>query len=422
MSPGLTPILLALILCLGAASAFFSAAETALFSLRGAQIEAVRASRPRDGALIAEFLARPRRLLGMLVVADVLVTLPLCLLCLLLFEKQIPALFARELPRWAAAPILFAIVIGACDLFPKLLALKRPEPIARQAVAVLRWLSPVLVPVGDALERTGEWLADWLTPHRWKAGAPLTPEELESLAELAGEAGTLRGAEGAIVGELIKLGNKTAKDCMTPRVDAFALSDDLTNAGGEAKLREGRHRFVPVYGDTPDDILGVLDARSFLLTSPGEHYVESLLPPSYVPETMAAVQLLRSFLTHRQGMAVVVDEYGGYEGIVTPADLIEEILGDAMPGGAGGPSIENQPDGSLVASGQARLDDLAERLGVPLETVGLDTLGGLIINRLGYIPKAGTTLDLAGGLRLTIQRATRRRVESVLIERGGAPG
>ena len=288
MLPGLTPILLLLILCLGAASAFFSAAETALFALRGPQIEAVKASRPRDGALIAEFLARPRRLLGMLIVADVLVTLPLCLLCLLLFEKQIPALFARELPRWAAAPILFAIVIGACDLFPKLLALKRPERIARQAVGVLRWLSPVLVPLGDALEWIGERLADLLTPRRWKSGVPLTPEELESLAELAGEAGTLRGAEGPIIGELIRLGNKTAKDCMTPRVDAFALPDDLTNDVAETRLREGRHRFIPVYGDTPDDILGVLDAREFLLNAPGEHYVERLLPPSFVPNYCAA--------------------------------------------------------------------------------------------------------------------------------------
>ncbi len=93
MSSGLTLFLLASIACLGVASAFFSAAETALFSLRGPQIEAVKASRPRDGALIAEFLARPRRLLGMLLVADVLVTLPLCLLCLLLFAGQIPAVF-----------------------------------------------------------------------------------------------------------------------------------------------------------------------------------------------------------------------------------------------------------------------------------------------------------------------------------------
>jgi putative hemolysin len=308
MSSGLTLFLLASIVCLGVASAFFSAAETALFSLRGPQIEAVKASRPRDGALIAEFLARPRRLLGMLLVADVLVTLPLCLLCLLLFEGQVPAVFSRELPRWAAAPVLFAIVIGACDLIPKLLALKRPEPIARQAVGVLRWLSPALVPVGDALVRVVEWLADLLTPRRWSGANQATAEELEMLAELASEAGTLRGSEGPIIGELIKLGEKTAKDCMTPRVDAFALPDDLTGDEVATRLRSGRHRFVPVYAETPDDILGVLDARAFLLNPNGADYLERLLPPSFVPETMAAIQLLRSFLTHRQGMAVVVDE------------------------------------------------------------------------------------------------------------------
>ena len=239
------------------------------------------------------------------------------------------------------------------------------------------------------------------------------------MAELASEAGTLRGSEGPIIGELIKLGQKTAKDCMTPRVDAFALPDDLSAAEVESRLHAGRHRFVPVYADTPDDILGVLDARAFLLHPDAEDYLERLLPPSFVPETMAAIQLLQSFLTHRQGMAIVVDEYGGYEGIVTPADLMEEVIGDAMPGGSEGPTVEHRSDGSLVASGRARLDDLAEFLGIPLETDGLDTLGGLVINRLGYIPKAGATLDLSDGLRLTIQRATRRRVESILIEKRG---
>ncbi len=420
MPPTLLALLLILaLLGLGAASAFFSAAETALFALRGPQIDTLRRARRDDQELIAGFLARPRRLLAVLLVGDTLANLPLCLLCLLLLGEQAPRWLHADVPRWAAAPVLFAVVVGVCDLVPKLLALKRPEPFAAFAVGVLRRLRPVLVPVGEAVDRWGERLADLITPRPWRDGTPLTAEELETLAELACESGTLRGAEGLIVSELLKIGDKTAKDCMTPRVDAFALPDDLSEAEAAARIRHAGRRLVLVYGDTPDDVLGVLDAMEFLSPSSAPaagNYVERLLPPSFVPETMSALSLLRAFLTRRQSLAVVVDEYGNYEGIVTATDMIEEILGEALPGGEEEPQVEENADGSLLVGGQARLDELGERLGVPLEREGLDTLGGLIANQLGHVPRAGASLALPGGWRAVVRRSTRRRVELVLLE------
>src|SRR5262249_8151328 len=155
-------------------------------------------------------------------------------------------------------------------------------------------------------------------------------DELETLVELSTEEGALHETESEMISEIIKLGGKTAKDCMTPRVDAFTLPDDLTNEEAIPKLRQRRYRWVPGYGATPDEILGMLDVGAFLL-DPSLHYTERLLPPSFVPETMKAIDLLRSFLTHPQAMAIVVDEHGGTEGIVTLADIVEEIISDAVP-------------------------------------------------------------------------------------------
>src|SRR5207245_2470671 len=147
--------------------------------------------------------------------------------------------------------------------------------------------------------------------------------ELETLVEIGEEEGALHETEGEMIQEIIKLGDKTAKDCMTPRVDTFALPDDLANDEAIAQLKEKRHRRVPVYAETPDQILGIIDVKTFLL-NPSDHYTEMLLAPSYVPETMRALDLLKLFLTHAQGLAIVVDEFGGTEGIITLSDIVEE--------------------------------------------------------------------------------------------------
>ena len=127
-------------------------------------------------------------------------------------------------------------------------------------------------------------------------------------------------------------------------------------------FKQRRHRRVPVYAETPDQIVGIVDVKQFLL-DPSRHYTETLIPPSFVPETMPAMELLRGFLSHPQGLAIVVDEFGGTEGIVTLADIIEEIMSDAAPLGDAELYIEPLEDGRFLVSGNARLDDLTEHLG-----------------------------------------------------------
>ena len=110
---------------------------------------------------------------------------------------------------------------------------------------------------------------------------------------------------------------------------------------------------------------------------------------------MRALDLLRGFLSRPQGLAILVDEYGGTEGIVTLADIVEEIVGDALPSGEEDLYIEALDDDRLLVSGHARLDDISEHDGFALEAEGLDTISGLIFNRLGYLPKAGTSCSAA---------------------------
>ena len=131
---------------------------------------------------------------------------------------------------------------------------------------------------------------------------------------------------------------------------------------------------------------------------------------------MKALNLLRGFLSHPQGLAIVVDEFGGTEGIVTLSDITEEIISDAVPLGDAGLYIEPLEDGRFLVNGNARLDDLSEHLGFELEAEGIDTIGGFVFNRLGYLPPSGTRFEMPR-LAFTIRRTGRKRIEEILLEK-----
>ena len=413
---GMTPLGLALLLAgialLIVCSALFSGLETALFSLKPHQLRRLDEHHPSLAQFIQVLRNNPRRVLSVLLLADTFVNVPLVVLCLFfLWEGPL----AGRVPQWIATTVIFAIVVLVCDLIPKLLALSAPYRLSTLGVFTLKHLMPLLDRVGTALEAVSTSVIDFLTPSHLRTRARITDEELETLVEMGEEEGSLHEAEGEMIQEIIKLGDKTAKDCMTPRVDTFSLPDDLTNEEAIARIKERRHRRAPVYAETPDQILGIIDVKTFLL-DPSLHYTEVMVPPSFVPETMRAMDLLRSFLSHPQRLAIVVDEFGGTEGIITLSDIVEEIMSDAAPLGDADLYIEPLENGKFLVSGNARLDDLSEHLGFELEAEGIDTIGGLVFNRLGYLPPSGTQVEIPR-LTITIRRAGRKRIEEMLLEK-----
>ena len=413
----MTPVALGIVLVATAAlifvSALFSGLETALFSLRPHQLRRLEQNHPALVNFVQLFRDKPRRVLNVLLLGDGLVKVPLVVLCLFLLWR---GPLAGHLPQWVAAILIFAIVVLLCDLVPKLIALAAPYRLSTVGAFVLQASVGLLDRVGRILESVSTAIVDLLTPQRLRTRARLSDEELETLVEIGEEEGTLHQAEGEMIQEIIKMGDKTAKDCMTPRVETFALADDLTNEQAIAQLKEKRYRRVPVYADTPDNVVGIIDVKLFLLDS-SEHYTESLLAPSFVPETMHALDLLKLFLTHPQSLAIVVDEFGGTEGIITMSDIVEEILsGAAPPRGEVDLYIEPLEDGKFLVSGHARLDDLHDHLGFELEADGIDTIGGLVFNRLGYLPQAGAKIELPR-LAVTVRRTSRKRIEELLLEK-----
>ncbi len=394
---------------LAGVSAFFSGMETALFSINGFQVRRWREREPVVAEQFEKLMLNSRSVLSVILLTDTLVNIPLIILALV-FVDTIPS----PVPSWIKTLVIFGLIVFVCDLMPKVFALADPFRFSKSAIRILSVLMPIAEPFSRSLQELAERTADLFAKERPFPQDHLDDEELETLVELGVEEGALSAGEREMIQEIIKLGDKTVKDCMTPRVDAFTIPDSLSNEEVIAQVRIKRYGKVPVYGDSPDEILGLLDVKSFLLGH-DEHYTEHLEAPSFVPETMRALDLLRGFLTHTQRLAMVVDEFGGTEGLVTFNDIVEEVIGDAVPRGDEALYIEEIGKGKWLASGSARLDDLGELVGMDLRRDGLDTIGGLIFNQLGYLPKPGTSVEIPP-LRLEIRQSSRKRVLEVAIE------
>jgi len=411
MSAVFQGILAAVAFLLALGSALFSAFETALFSLQPHELERLRRKRASYADAFDRLLHSSRRLLGVLVLCGTLVNVPLILICLYFVRHTASTGF----PVWASALSLLGIVVIACDLLPKVAALLHPYRLIRPAVRIL---SPIMLSMEQPLAwllRVSDRFAERLVPVSSGSVHALNTSEMETLLEFGREKGALHPVESAIIQEIIRLGDKTVRDCMTPRVDVLCIPDDLSRSELAERLRSARFRRVPVYGETPDDILGILDVRTFLENESNAHYTELLSAPSFVPETMSAVDLLHSFLRRPQAMAIVVDEHGGTEGVVTRADLVEEVLDEAFPGDDLTLYIEPLGEGRLLANGSARIEEIEELLKVEVDCEGIDTIGGLVFNVTGILPRPGTVLHL-GQLKITVRRTSRKRVEEVLVE------
>ena len=411
MSAGLYALIgLGVLLAIG--SAALSTIETAMFSMNQERRRKLRARDARRAAAFEALMVRSDSVENTLLLANTLLNLPLLVLILWAGQFDAPA---EGLPGWILVALAFVVIVFFCELIPKLVALAAPVRITRLSLPFVRRLVPLLEPLTVFSEGGIEGIVDRLLGKRLARVRNLTDEEMETLVEIGREEGTFDDTESRLLREVMKLRNESARHCMTPRVDVFTLPDDLTNDEAAQRVRRKRHSFVPVRGETPDDILGLLDVKDFLLHPGGPHYTERLSPPSFVPETMNALDLLRSFTQHRQHLAILLDEYGGIEGIVTLSDIVEQLLGEEGPDARNELYIERLGPERVLAAGGTRLDDLSEQIGIEADDEDIETIGGLVVAHFGSVPQAGDSF-VHGGWRITVRRATRKRVREVLIE------
>jgi CBS domain containing-hemolysin-like protein len=232
---------------------------------------------------------------------------------------------------------------------------------------------------------------------------------------MAFQQGTLAQSEKEIILQIISLDRRTAREVMRPRSQMAAISDDLSIEDMIAAARKYKHRRLPIYDETPDTIVGILNTRALLL-DPHIDLADAIEFPSFVPETMNLLQLLKSLQRQQRGLAIVLDEFGGTAGIVTTEDILEELIGKIHgEAEAEGFVMEKLGPGRWRVAGTLRLDDFRREYPALGYVPEVETMGGLLVSLLDVVPAKGETATFCG-LRLTAHATDERRVRELLVE------
>jgi putative hemolysin len=388
-------------------SFFFALSESALFALGKWKARQLAEHSPQRGRLVLALLDRPPELLATIVLGNTLANAAIVALGLW------PALN----DQWPIVPtvsIIFIVVLAGCEVIPKTLAVRSPEPWALRVAPLMLAIQRSTGWFQRMVQRFNEWIVRVIVPRTVRPQTNLSDEEYQELIELAFQQGTIAQAEKNIILGIISLDRKAAGDVMRPLSRMEALSDDLSVEDMLSAARKFKHRRLPIYDETPDSIVGVLNTQALLL-NPELDLSEVIEFPSFVPASMNLLQLLKSFERQQRGLAIVLDEFGGTAGVVTLQDILEEVVGQ-IPGESQGSSFlfEKIGDGRWRVSGTLSLEDFRREYELG-EVSEVDTMGGLLIHLLEVVPAVGQSVVFKG-LRLTAQKVDERRVLELLVE------
>jgi CBS domain containing-hemolysin-like protein len=396
------------VLIFAGASFFFALAETALFSLSKWQVRQLAEREPRVGGVVARLLAEPQDLLATMVLGNTFASAAMLAV----------ALWMAIHDRWPLVGTvvgLLALILIGCEVLPKTLAVRRPERWSLRLARPLAFVLRFSLPLCRVAQKLNTAILHAVIPGNLQANVTLTDADYQELLEMAYQQGALAQSEKDIILQVISLDRRTAREVMKPRSRMAAISDDLSIEEMVAAARNYKHRRLPIYDETPDTIVGVLNTRALLL-DPQIDLADAIEFPSFVPETMNLLQLFKSLQRQRRGLAMVLDEFGGTAGIVTMEDILEEVIGRIQgQAEASGFVMEKLGPGRWRVSGTLRLDDFRREYPALGNVPEVETMGGMLVSLLDVVPARGESAVFSG-LKLTAQATDERRVRELLVE------
>jgi CBS domain containing-hemolysin-like protein len=420
-SPSHSALLLVLALLGVLAAGAFGCADAAISTLSVARVEELaRSGRVGARQLAAVMADRPRHinlLLLLRLACELTATVLVTVVCLWSITPQWLAVIVASVSMVVVSYVL--VGVG-----PRTIGRQHPYTVGLIAAGPVRVLGVVLGPLSRLLIRIG----NMITPGRGFRYGPFSSEvELRELVDLAGERGVVDEGEREMIHSVFELGDTIAREVMVPRTEIVWI--ERTKSVRQAlalSLRSGFTR-LPVVDEGVDDVVGVVNLKDLVHSTldsaidGGHTTVGDLMGgATFVPDTKRLDELLKQLQRDRTHMVIVIDEYGGTAGVVTIEDILEEIVGEITDESDTDerPPIEHLKDGTVRVSSRLPTEDLGELFDVELDDDDVETVGGLLAQRLGRVPLPGAEAEIAG-LRLRAEggkdRRGRIRITSVLV-------
>ncbi len=393
-------------------SAFFSGTETAYFH--------IRKHRKETPEKIKSVLDSPQRLLVSLLTGNTIVNVSIASLA-----AYITAGFADDYTWSKSTLILMEVLVVSVvvlifgEILPKMIAIKYSKEYALKLYTPLKIMMFILSPISQGFNAITNVVIK-IIPFR-KEKIFDSEEELKILAELGEEEGTLQEEESDMIQSIFDFKEKTVGEIITPRVDIVSLKSDESIDKAMDIIGERQFSKIPIYIDTIDNIKGILYAKDiipYLMGSRPNVNLQSLArQPFFVPETKPIDDLMEEFKLRKTSIAIVVDEWGGTEGLVTLEDVVEEVMGEIRdPYDQEESNVLKQSDGSFIVEGSITIYDLEEETDIEFpEDRDYDTLGGFILDILTDIPQTGEQVEF-NDMVFTVQTVENNRIGKIKIQ------
>ena len=408
MDDGSITLLVALIVLI-AFSAFFSASETAFSSLNQIRLKSRAEEGDTSAARVLAMAEKYDKLLSSILIGNNIVNIAAASIGTVLFTK----LLGEERGATASTIVLTIVVLIFGEVTPKTLAKEMPETIATAVSPVLNLLLTLFTPLTWLFSQWKKLLGHFV--HSSESDT-ITEGELITMVSEAESDGELTDRESQLIRSAIEFDDVEVEEILTPRVDVVAVEDDISLEELAQTFAESGYSRLPVYHDTVDNIIGVVHEKDFYIARLKKTVtMEDLIAPTlYTTGSTQISQLLRTLREQHHHMAVVVDEYGGTEGIITLEDILEELVGEIWDEhDEATEDFRQQSDGSWLVSGSASVDDLYETLDLPEdEDIDSNTVNGLVQEKTHHLPKVGDHFQL-NDYEGVVTRTARRRVTEV---------
>jgi magnesium and cobalt exporter, CNNM family len=405
-------------------SAFFSGSEVAFFSIKQKNLEEDFKSSKLMFRYVSNLLAFPRRLLITILVGNTLTNVAASIVSVSL-ALEIAKIYSVKVNLILTIQIVLITIIILLfgELLPKVFASKHPNFTIKLTLLPLYLFSMMIYPITESITELIRLTFSKIKFDRTKSA--ITEEEISDLAELGHERGTLEEDEQEIISSFVEFKSVLVKEVMTPRVDIVAVPSNVNSEELIETINKSGYSRYPIFKDNLDKIVGVVHVKDLLQFLKNKSFIneETIRDITrevlFVPERKMISEMLKEFQQKKMHIAIVVDEFGGTSGLITLEDIIEEIIGEIWD--------EHDPEENAIkilspekisVLGKVPIAEVNEVMGFELFPVSYDyeTIGGLIINKAGDIPKEGYSFNL-NNYKLTVKEVLKKRIKRIEIDR-----